>query len=85
VLIANLGDVAVSTGSACTSASIEPSYVLRAIGLDDELARASLRFGLGRFTQAAEIDYATQAIADAVERLRLGTPGIPTGERIQSK
>jgi len=85
VLMENLGDLAVSTGSACTSASVEPSYVLRAIGLDDTLARASLRFGLGRFTQAAEIDYATQAIADAVERLRLGTAGFPAGERIESR
>ncbi len=69
-LLASLADVAVSTGSACTSASVEPSYVLRALGLDDDLARASLRIGLGRFTEAAEVDYAIDAIAAAVERLR---------------
>ncbi|HYB11456.1 MAG TPA: IscS subfamily cysteine desulfurase [Alphaproteobacteria bacterium] len=84
-LIENLPDLAVSTGSACTSTSVEPSYVLRAMGLDDALAGASLRFGLGRFTQAAEIDYATQAIADAVERLRLGTAEIPARERMKDR
>ena len=70
VLMARLKDIAVSSGSACTSASIEPSYVLRALGLEDALARASLRIGLGRFTDSAEIDYAVEAIAAAVDQLR---------------
>lgn len=72
-LMVLLKDVAVSSGSACTSAAIEPSYVLRALGLDEGLARASLRIGLGRFTEPAEIDYATDAIAAAVEALRRRT------------
>jgi cysteine desulfurase len=64
-------DVAVSSGAACTSANPEPSHVLLAMGLDEELARASLRFGLGRFTTTEEIDFAIKAVADAVDRLRL--------------
>ena len=63
-------DVAVSSGSACTSANPEPSHVLLAMGLDEDMARASLRFGLGRFTTAEEIDFAVEAVAEAVERLR---------------
>ena len=62
--------VAVSTGSACSSASIEPSYVLRAIGLDEAAARASVRVGIGRFTTEEEIDFAADALAAAVRRLR---------------
>jgi cysteine desulfurase len=62
--------VAMSTGSACTSATIEPSYVLRALGLSDELANASIRLGLGRFTTAAEVDFAVDALAAAATRLR---------------
>ena len=57
-------DVAVSSGSACTAADPEPSHVLLAMGLDEEMARASLRFGLGRFTTAEEIDFAVGAVAD---------------------
>ncbi len=67
-------DVAVSSGAACTSADPEPSHVLRAMGLDEDLARASLRFGLGRFTTAEEIDFAVDAVADAVGRLRTLSP-----------
>ena len=63
-------DAAVSSGAACTSTQPEPSHVLRAIGLDETLARASLRFGLGRFTTVKEIDFAVEAVAGAVERLR---------------
>ena len=63
-------DVAVSSGSACSSTNPEPSHVLLAMGLSEDLARASLRFGLGRFTTAEEIDFAAGAVADAVERLR---------------
>ncbi len=69
-LIMALKDIAVSSGSACTSASLEPSYVLRALGRDDELAHSSIRFTIGRFTTAEEIDYATQLIQSAVVKLR---------------
>lgn len=64
------GRIAVSTGSACTSALREPSYVLRALGRDDQLCESSLRFGLGRFTTAQEIDAAVAVVAEAVARLR---------------
>jgi len=73
-LMVALKDLAVSSGSACTSASVEPSYVLKAIGLADDLAHASLRIGLGRFTTADEIDFAAAKIAEEVERLRRVNP-----------
>jgi Cysteine sulfinate desulfinase/cysteine desulfurase and related enzymes len=69
-LMARLGDLAMSSGSACTSASIEPSYVLRAIGLDAEAAHASVRIGLGRYTTEQEIDYAIERLAEEVTRQR---------------
>ena len=69
-LIMALKDIAVSSGSACTSASLEPSYVLRALGRDDELAHSSIRFTIGRFTTVEEVDYATQLIRSAVVKLR---------------
>jgi cysteine desulfurase len=69
-LIAAMPGLAVSTGSACTSASVEPSYVLRALGLPDELAGASVRFGIGRFTTEVEIRAAAEQVVEAVERLR---------------
>ena len=69
-LMMSMRDLAVSSGSACTSANPEPSHVLRALGLSDDLTRASLRFGLGRYNTAAEIDFAIHLVADAVERLR---------------
>jgi len=69
-LMMAMRDVAVSSGAACTSANPEPSHVLRAMGLTEDLARASLRFGLGRFTTAEEIDFAIDAVAGAVARLR---------------
>jgi len=69
-LIMALKDLALSSGSACTSASLEPSYVLRAMGLDEELAHSSLRFSLGRFTTEEEIDYAIALVQKSVTRLR---------------
>ena len=69
-LIMALKDLAMSSGSACTSASLEPSYVLRAIGRDDELAHSSLRFTLGRFSTREEVDYAIEKIRSQVGRLR---------------
>jgi len=68
--------VAASTGSACSSASIEPSYVLRALGLDEAAAQSSLRLSVGRFTTVAEIDFAVDALADAVARLRAAGEGV---------
>jgi len=73
-LMMGLKDLAVSSGSACTSASLEPSYVLRALGVEEELAHTSLRLGLGRFTTEAEVDYAADRIAAEVERLRAMSP-----------
>ena len=73
-LIMALKDLAVSSGSACTSASLEPSYVLRALGREDELAHSSIRFSLGRFTTQEEVDYAIAKIRDQVTRLRELSP-----------
>jgi cysteine desulfurase len=73
-LIMSLKDLAVSSGSACTSASLEPSYVLRALGLNDELAHSSLRFSFGRFTTEANVDTAVAQLRNAVEKLRELSP-----------
>ncbi len=73
-LIMSLTDIAVSSGSACTSASLEPSYVLRALGLNDELAHSSLRFSIGRFTTEEDVDTAVGQIKGAVEKLRELSP-----------
>jgi cysteine desulfurase len=72
-LMMAMRDIAVSSGSACSSAEPEPSHVLLAMGLDEDMARASLRFGLGRFTTTDEIDFAIDTVAAAVERLRTQT------------
>ncbi|MGF1741037.1 IscS subfamily cysteine desulfurase [Vibrio profundum] len=73
-LLMSLKDLAVSSGSACTSASLEPSYVLRALGLNDELAHSSIRFSFGRFTTEEDIDYAVEQIRVAVNKLRDMSP-----------
>ncbi len=73
-LMMSLKDIAVSSGSACTSASLEPSYVLRALGRNDELAHSSLRFTIGRFTTMEEVDYAIEQTRSAVEKLRELSP-----------
>ncbi len=73
-LMMGIKDLSVSSGSACTSASLEPSYVLRALGVEEELAHTSLRIGFGRFTTEAEVDYAADRIVEAVQRLRALSP-----------
>jgi len=73
-MIMGIKDLAVSSGSACTSASLEPSYVLRSLGVEDEMAHTSIRLGIGRFTTEAEIDYAVKTIVDEVSRLRAMSP-----------
>jgi len=73
-LLMALKDVALSSGSACTSASLEPSYVLRALGAAEDMAHSSLRFGLGRFTTEAEVDYVVQKMVGIVHRLREMSP-----------
>ena len=69
-LMMGLNDIAVSSGSACTSASLEPSYVLKAIGRSNELAHAGIRFSVGRFTTQQDIDYVVQKVTDVTARLR---------------
>ena len=73
-LLMALKDIALSSGSACTSASLEPSYVLHALGADDALAHSSIRFGIGRFTTEAEVDYVIRAIQERVDFLRKMSP-----------
>ena len=73
-LLMGINDIAVSSGSACTSATLEPSYVLKALGAGDDLAHSSIRFGLGRFNTDAEVDYVAQRVVDTVKRLRELSP-----------
>ena len=69
-----LKDMALSSGSACTSASLEPSYVLRALGAEDDMAHSSIRFGIGRFTSEEEVRYTIERTVKEVERLREMSP-----------
>jgi cysteine desulfurase len=73
-LLMGLKDIAVSSGSACTSASLEPSYVLRALGVDEEMAHTSIRFGIGRFTTEAEVERAIDLTVNHVNKLREMSP-----------
>jgi cysteine desulfurase len=73
-LLMGINDVAVSSGSACTSASLEPSYVLKALGAGDDLAHSSIRFGLGRWTTEGEVDYVVEKLTNVVRRLREMSP-----------
>ena len=73
-LLMGINDIAVSSGSACTSAAIEPSYVLRAIGVSEDLAHSSIRFGLGRFNTEEEVDYVAGRVSETVRRLRELSP-----------
>jgi cysteine desulfurase len=73
-LLMGINDVAVSSGSACTSATLEPSYVLKALGLGDDVAHSSIRFGLGRFNSEAEVDYVGDKVIDVVQKLRELSP-----------
>jgi cysteine desulfurase len=73
-LLMGIRDVAVSSGSACTSATLEPSYVIRALGTEEELAHSSIRFGLGRFNTEEEVDFVAQRVTDEVRRLRDMSP-----------
>ena len=80
-LMVGLNEIALSSGSACTSAALEPSYVLRALGVSNRLAESSIRFGIGRFNVEAEIDHVAGRVIGEVERLREISPYVNTGQR----
>src|SRR2546430_8363603 len=73
-LLMGINDVAVSSGSACTSATLEPSYVLKALGAGDDQAHSSIRFGLGRFNTEEQVDYVAAKVIDVVKKLRELSP-----------
>jgi cysteine desulfurase len=77
-LLLGINDIAVSSGSACTSATREPSYVLKALGVEDEMAHSSIRFGIGRFNSEAEVDYVADRVVETVSRLRELSPEYKT-------
>jgi cysteine desulfurase len=77
-LLMGISDIAVSSGAACTSASMEPSYVLKALGVSDEDAQSSIRFGIGRFNTEAEVDYVADKVIDTVKKLRELSPAYDT-------
>ena len=83
-LLLGLEDVAVSSGSACTSATLEPSYVLKAIGVGDELAHTSIRFGLGRFNTEQDVDFVIDRVAHEVRRLRRLSPSYAAATRMRA-
>ena len=80
ILLMGINDIAVSSGSACTSATLEPSYVLKALGLGDEVAHSSIRFGLGRFNTKAEVDYVADKIIDVVHQAPRAQPALRDGQ-----
>ena len=73
-MLMGINDIALSSGSACTSATLEPSYVLRALGVGSDLAHSSIRFGLGRFNTEEEVDYVIARVIETVNRLREMSP-----------
>jgi cysteine desulfurase len=84
-LLMGISDVAVSSGSACTSATLEPSHVLRALGISEDLAHSSIRFGLGRFNTQEEVDYVAERVVETVKRLRELSPFFETAKRQDSR
>lgn len=82
-LLMGLNDVAISSGSACTSATLEPSYVLKALGLGDDMAHSSIRFGIGRFNTEAEVDYVAARVIQLVKHLRQLSPSYETAQEVQ--